>query len=552
MKNRILAVIIFGIIMISLVSSLQSNEISLGTKINPSLIQKLQNQDKVKVEIYLRDLQTGKVASSEELSSLKSEINKENIISAQRDAIIAKLSKSEVNSLAKRKEVKYITEMIELSINLNDAVEIIEADKVWEKQINGENLTGEAQTIVVIDTGVDFTHPDLADKNILGANLDCHSSYQCFEDETISPTASHGTHVAGIVAAQGEINGVGKGANIISAKVFENGEPGTDSTRIMRAINWAIAHAEEYNITAITISLGSDERPYEAPCDFVNSFMVNVINLAFENNIPITISSGNMGWSTGIAYPSCISKAIPVGATTKQDYKATYSNYHSPSLKLFAPGSRILSTCFNDGYCRKSGTSMSTPMVAGSISIIQQLLQETDRTLNPEEIETLLFETGDPIHNLPEENFTRINLNNAILALDNIGPKVELLKPENNTIPIFRRLLNQLISSLNPNSQPTGNYSTKFTCSVEDWNNISNVTIKIKENQNVVYQETKEIANTNEQIAGFRVLRNIFTAESPISIDNTPNNYHYSWNCQSSDILGNTGQASEDFNFHLK
>ena len=400
-----------SLIVILLVSTVNVFAYEENQKISPYLIEKFNAEQKVKVEVYLEDPISHQILSNKKMDRIINEIDSHKIFEKYPEGFVAELTMEEVENMAKKAEVKYITPNILMYPTLNESVQIIDADLAWQRQVNGINLTGEGETVCVVDTGVDFTHPDLEAKNILGGNLDC-GQIGCPLDPDMIVTNSHGTRVAGVVAANGGINGIGKGADLISANVYPNGAPSTYSFLMKRAVDWCVEHAQEYNISVITISSGSPD-VYQYNCDSLGPSLASSINNAAANDIPVTIATGNAGSSVGISYPSCISSAVPVGGTTQQD--SVYGNYNS-LVKIFAPATTITSTCFYGNYCTGSGTSFSTPMVAGSIAIIKQYFELSGRQLNVEEIENLLHDTGEPIVNLPDI-YKRININNALIKL---------------------------------------------------------------------------------------------------------------------------------------
>lgn len=390
-------------------------------KISPYVIEQLQQQETAEVVIYLENPDTGEVLAEEEIQRILTEIDSDEItLDYLPDAIVSTLSDSEIKALARRPEIKYIVPFMRMVPQLYDSVVIIGAEPTWEIQVEGVSLTGSGRSICVIDTGVDWTHPDLTSKNIAGGNFDCFTppNMDCPLDVDTTDTSGHGTHVSGIAAADGGISGIAKGADLVSVKVFpDGGNPTTNNVAVRWGINKCMDLVDEYDITAITISIGFPGLPSETNCDSQDQAMTDAINNAFDNNIPVTIATGNASSSTEIMFPSCITKAIPVSATNKDDTLAEYTNYNS-LVQLFAPGTTITSTCIEEEgtYCIKDGTSMSTPMVAGAIAIIQQFLDLTDQTMTPLEIEEHLFNYSDPILDLPFENYRRINIFNAVTS----------------------------------------------------------------------------------------------------------------------------------------
>ncbi len=194
---------------------------------------------------------------------------------------------------------------------------------------------------------------------------------------------------------------------------------GKATEQIVAAVVWCQENATAYDIVAINMSFGS-EFTYEDVC--TGGIVGTVVDMAVNDGIAVVAATGNNGSSTGIALPACLSNVIPVSATNDDDTRRPTANYNH-LVKLFAPGEAINSTCIaaqdpdSDGYCEKSGTSMSTPMVAGAIAIIRQFLDIVNDTMTPAEMEQLLFDTGDPIVDLPFSEHRRINIYAAIQSL---------------------------------------------------------------------------------------------------------------------------------------
>jgi major intracellular serine protease len=413
--KKVMTIMLVMFLTLSLIGiALASSHRDSTDKISPYL---LENQE-IDVDVWIKNPETREFLTQTEFNNFANTLDQNKIreIIYPELVVLKNINLEQIKQLSKRPEVEYVLPSFNLQMQLNDAGPLIQADTAWEQQISETYLTGESQTIMVVDTSANLNHPDLIDKNILGGILDCTASIECPLIEQPEPENipnSHGTHVAGIAGANGEIFGIGKNANIINAKVFEEGDYNINSAFIIRGINWAM-NQDELNINVITISIGSTET-FGTFCDGVYPPIETAINNAYEQGITLTIGSGNGGNDEAISYPACHSNVIPVGATTKQDYLAWYTNYNEELVDIMAPGSSIYSTLPNNNYGPMSGTSMATPMVAGAMSILYQALELSGQEATPHQLEQLLFETGDPINNLPYEFWRRINVNNAIM-----------------------------------------------------------------------------------------------------------------------------------------
>ena len=256
-------------------------------------------------------------------------------------------------------------------------------------------VDGSGQAIAILDTGVDKTHPFLAGKVVdeacFAATMTCPNGQAvqlgagAAAPCTFAPAdCRHGTHVAGIAAggpAPGvSFTGVAPGAKLVAVQVFSRFVDPVCSTLhevspcaltlnsdMLAGLEHVYDVAEQFHVASVNMSIGGPV--HTSPCD------TNVLKPAIDNlrsiNVATVIAAGNDGRSDGIAEPACISTAVRVGATTKADVVASYSNSAS-FLRLMAPGSAIRSSVPGGGYADFSGTSMATPHVAGAFALARQ------------------------------------------------------------------------------------------------------------------------------------------------------------------------------------
>ena len=237
---------------------------------------------------------------------------------------------------------------------------------------------GDGVTIGLLDTGIDATHPDLADKVAHWAEFD--SLGNLVEGATARDSDEHGTHCAGTLVggnASGRFIGVAPEAKLAAALVLNGDEGGTDA-QVLAGIDWAV----ENGVDVISLSLGGLVMDAETPSTYTEAiFTCN------EAGIPVVAAIGNEGQQT-TGSPGNDLFALSIGATDPRDRVAGFSggrtqiiresDYIAPDYlplpyskpDLSAPGVAIYSCVPGGGWKSFSGTSMATPHVAGAIALL--------------------------------------------------------------------------------------------------------------------------------------------------------------------------------------
>jgi subtilisin family serine protease len=235
---------------------------------------------------------------------------------------------------------------------------------------HSSGFTGSNQYVVIIDTGVEKTHPALQGRVVLEA---CFAK-RCPNGSTsqIGPGAAapvhwHGTHVAAIAAASSaSLKGVAPAANIIAINVFDAHGAAYDND-IVAALKWVDSISGQYNITSVNMSLGSS-RVFRTTCDGYIPEMTDAVRSLRDKKIATVISSGN-SYAVGMSAPACISFAVSVAATeVNSDAVTDFSNI-SETTTIAAPGKNIVSAGLLGSTRSASGTSMSAPHVTGAFAV---------------------------------------------------------------------------------------------------------------------------------------------------------------------------------------
>lgn len=276
----------------------------------------------------------------------------------------------------------------------------ISATLAWAKTTGSEDVV-----VAVLDSGVDYTHEDLAENmwvrpsemepyhdEELGT-VDDLNGYNAIDGNSDPMDENgHGTHCAGIIGAEGEndigIAGVNWKVQIMPLKFMNAGGFGTTKDAI-EAINYVIDRKKAgVNVRIISASWGSTQK---------SQALEDVIRKAYENDILFVAAAGNASTNNDRSphYPSSydVPNVISVAALDRHDQLATFSNYGPKSVAIAAPGVEILSTWLGNQYEEKSGTSMATPVISGVAALI---LAENPK-MSVDDLRKRLMDSTDPI-----------------------------------------------------------------------------------------------------------------------------------------------------------
>jgi subtilisin family serine protease len=377
--------------------------------------------------------------------------------------------------------------------SLDVSASVVNATTTWKLIYNNSNITGSGQTVCVLDTGVDYTHNNFGDcSSATFLNGSCEKVIAGYDfvnnDQDPMDDYGHGTHCAGIIASNhSTYRGIAPDSKIVAIKVLNSAGDGSTSD-LISGIEWCTNNASKYNITVMSMSLGTDET-YINYCDGEEPTLTQAINNAIAANISVIAATGNDNDAVGIDLPACIKNVTSIGATTKADAMASYTNRNNVT-DLFAPGTSIVSLYPTDTTTSSSGTSMSTPHVAAAFALLRQYKElESNIDLTPTQIESTLNSTGKEVNDTCDIcsnlSFRRINIFEAIKSLDTIAPQISFADPtpdDGGTAHETHALINTTSSEVlsnaliewnNTNYTMTGSYTNWFRNMTNSPGNIS-------------------------------------------------------------------------------
>ena len=225
---------------------------------------------------------------------------------------------------------------------------------------------GRGVKVAVIDSGVDQSHPALADA--------ISRSFNAAGDRG-KEIGSHGTAIAGILKAQGLLKGVAPAAELLAVRAFfsngAGGEEQSSTAIIMRALDWAVRH--EARIVNMSFAGPRDAAVEEA------------VSAARKRGVILVAAAGNGGPDAAPAYPAAYQDVIAVTATDTQDRLYGKAN-RGPYIDIAAPGVDIFVVAPARAYRHSSGTSLAAAHVSGIVA----LLLERDASLDGAEVADIL------------------------------------------------------------------------------------------------------------------------------------------------------------------
>ncbi len=268
-------------------------------------------------------------------------------------------------------------------------------DSLWNK------TKGKGIRVAILDTGLMESHPDINKNNIVLTKNFLYEGEDELLMKNVSDNIGHGTHCAGIIAAQGIYScGVAPDVSLLIGKISDK-STGIDSSLLFKGIEWAYTN----NADVISVSVAVDQ--------FNKEFQNRIQNLDSDYK-GILVGSltdlGDLGFDSN-SFPTSLNACIGVGAVNK-NYKMDEVTARSSYLDILGPGRDIFSI-WNDGrYKTMTGCSMATPFVAGVIALILAYLVSQNKKISKKELINYLktvTDKFDSFESLPEKKYPIID-----------------------------------------------------------------------------------------------------------------------------------------------
>lgn len=290
--------------------------------------------------------------------------------------------------------------------------------------------TGSRKVLVaVVDTGIDYTHPDLKD-NVwtMPGTTDVHGFNAITGKEDPMDDNSHGTHCSGTIGALGNngigVAGVNWNVSIMGVK-FLSAEGSGDLEGAVKAIDWAVDHGAQ----VLSNSWGGGG---------YSDILEASIKRAGDKGILFIAAAGNDSSNNDAvpAYPASykLDNVISVAASNNRDELADFSNYGPTTSHLMAPGDGILSTTPGNNYATYSGTSMATPHVSGAAA----LLLSKEPGLTPIQVRDRLMATSDKIKAVRRKLISGGRLNIYNMLTNTVPPGFPEIPADSWSAPVAK------------------------------------------------------------------------------------------------------------------
>ncbi len=273
----------------------------------------------------------------------------------------------------------------------------IEAESAWDYTQGSDDLI-----VAVVDTGADYSHPDLRAKLLEGYNFVVGNPYPIDDN-------GHGTEMAGIIGATTNnnlgVSGICWNCKILPVKVLDKNGVGTYS-----AIALGIRYAVDHGAKIINLSLGGENPSF---------ILEDAVKYAYEKGVAVFASTGNEH-KEGVLYPAAYtSYVLAIAATDYNDKKLYISNY-GPEVCVAAPGKYILTTTLKGKYAYVTGTSPAAAVVSG----IAGLVLSQKGFLSPSDLYKVIKYAAEDVNSKTDKGvdiylgYGRVNAENTVAPIE--------------------------------------------------------------------------------------------------------------------------------------
>lgn len=285
---------------------------------------------------------------------------------------------------------------------------------VCAKEVYRAGYTGKGIKIAILDTGV-YLHSGIENKIFMFRDYVNYRKHS-YDDN------GHGTHIAGIICGSWKktgkhgtryFNGMAPGAQLAVFKILDQNGTGS-TTKALKALDWLIAYHKKENIRILNFSMGY--LPNGDPK--IQKQLMDKLEMLWDDGVVVVTAAGNNGpGENTVTVPGISRKVITVGSSDdiQENVIGSYGGRGPTDCcivkpEILAPGTNIVSfSNYTDGFVKKSGTSMSVPIVCGAVA----LLLEKRPDLTPVEVKLLLYDSVLPVK---EKNISAW----GILHVDNL------------------------------------------------------------------------------------------------------------------------------------
>lgn len=523
--------VIFFLIFVVAVQTIKSDE----DKVDDYILESLENSSEVPVIVQLKE-ETGtfsitEVKTSDVVEDLGEDFEKKNEYGTVFKGFSGNVTEEQLETLKNDERVERVYFDYPVKAVTINTINILNTSIMNAKTINGVNITGRDQTVCVIDTGVDYNNLSLG--NGFGPGYKVLAGYDTVSNDGDPLDGNgHGSHIAGIIAGSGQIQGMAPGAGIAAFRALDNSGSGSGGD-VVEGIDWCIGNSTAYNITVISLSLAQvylngSEIVFSNHCDG-NDVVVNAANSARENGILVFAAAGNNGNSASIATPACGSNVTAIGAVDKTDSPSSFNSgaimsFWAPGVNIYSVSSSGSSGCA-DGFC--SGTSMAAPHAAGIAALLLQYKKfENGTSLKPVQVIEAMNKSGI---NVTKSGVTKVRVDayGAIRFLDLQSPFIDI---NMSAIDVYFNSTNMTINF--SAIDPFLDYSlinVTYPNGTQWFNSTTNVTIPfsnltISGNYTVTLFSNDSNNNKNLSVKSFRIITPAITLDYPTRFLNSSDN----------------------------